>query len=162
MDNPKVIARRTRKYGKAVFAVARIRKGEVIAEFDGRIYDDDFDGWTKDLLNHTIQVGPNTWRDSKGLARLINHSCAPNCGYRGLYKIVAMRTIEPGEEILTDYEMTEKSWWWRMKCRCGADECRKVIGSYARMPRAVRKRYEGYISSWLVKPPRPKVARGGR
>ena len=159
MDNAKVKARRTRKYGQAVFATADIARGEVIAKFDGRIYDDRFDDWTEDLLNHTIQIGPAKWRDSKGLARLINHSCAPNCGYRGLNTIVAMRPIAKGEEITTDYEMTEKSWWWRMKCRCGEKECRKVIGSYARMPRRVRKRYEGYISSWLVT---PKAARRGR
>lgn len=158
MDNRKISVRQTRKYGKAVYADQKIRKGEVIAVYDGPIYDDDFDGWTKDLLYHTIQIGPAKWRDSKGVARLINHSCDPNCGIRGLNKIVAMRTIQPGEEITWDYEMTEKSWWFRMKCKCGQPQCRKVIGDYARMPRSVRKRYEGYISEWLV-PGKRKPAR---
>lgn len=150
MDNPKVRVRNTRRYGKGVFAKANVRKGEVIAVFDGPILDDDFDGWTKDILNHAIQIDKAKWRDSKGLARWINHSCDPNCGIKKRNRVVAMRAIAKGEEITWDYEMTEKSWWWRMKCKCGSPLCRKVIGSYARMPAAVRKRYRGFISDWLL------------
>lgn len=157
MDNPKVSLRRTKKFGKAVFAKQPIRKGEVIAVFDGTIYDDDFEGWTRDLQNHTIQIGKSKWRDSKGLARFINHSCEPNCGIRGLYKVVAMRPIEKGEQITWDYEMTEKSDWWKMKCKCGSTLCRKVIGNYSNMPRKVRQKYKGYISAWLTKKTKKKV-----
>ncbi len=151
MDNPKVRVRRTRKYGMGVFAIADIRKGEVIAVFDGPIYDGSFDAWTDDLLQHTMQFDTTKWRDSTGLARSINHSCDPNCGIKKLFQVVAMRPIAAGEEITWDYEMTERSWWWRMKCRCGSPECRRVIGSYSRMPARVRRRYKGYISSWLTR-----------
>ena len=150
-DNPKVRVRRTKNRGKGVFAIADIRKGEVIAEFDGRIYDDSFDAWTDELRNHTMQCGPALWRDSKGVARLINHSCDPNCGIKKLFRVVAMRAIAKGEEITWDYEMTERSSWWRMRCRCGATGCRKVIGSYSRMPARVRRKYAGYISAWLLR-----------
>jgi len=150
-DNPKVRVRKTKKYGKGVFAIADIRQGEVIAEFDGAIYDESFEPWTDDLLQHVIQFGSTRWRDSRGIARLINHSCDPNCGIKKLFRVVAMRAIEKGEEITWDYEMTERSWWWRMKCRCGATGCRKVIGSYSRMPTRVRRKYAGYISSWLLR-----------
>lgn len=149
MDNPKVKVRRTKKFGKGVFAIKDIRKGEVIAEFDGEIYDDDFEPWTNDLYNHTIQFGRTLWRDSKGVARLINHSCDPNCGIRSLFKVVAMRAIKKGEQITWDYEMTEKNPTWRMRCKCGAAECRKIIGNYSNMPRKIRKKYGTYISAWL-------------
>lgn len=151
MDNPKVSLRRTKKFGgKGVFANQPIRKGEVIAIFDGPIYDDDFEGWTRDLQNHTIQIGKAKWRDSKGLARFINHSCDPNCGIKGLNKVVAMRDIEKGEQITWDYEMTERSDWWRMRCKCGSPLCRKVIGNYDNMPLEIRRKYKGYISTWLT------------
>lgn len=150
MDNPKVIVRNTRKYGKGVFAVKNIRKGELIAVFDGPILDGDFEPWTKDLLYHAIQVGKTRWRDSKGLARWINHSCEPNCGIKRLNRIVAMRPILKGEQITWDYEMTEKSDWFRMRCKCGYPECRKVIGNYSRMPLRVRRKYRGFISTWLT------------
>ena len=151
MDNSKAKVRRTKKYGRSVFAVRPIRKGELIASFDGEIYDDDFDEWTDDLLNHAIQFGKAIWRDSKGMARYINHSCEPNCGIKKLFSIVAMRPIEAGEQITWDYEMTEKNPWWKMKCRCGSPVCRKVIGNYTRMPKAVRLKYKGFISEWLLK-----------
>lgn len=149
MDNPKVILRNTRKFGRAVFAAKPIRKGELIAAYDGPFYDNDFDDWNDDLLAHTIQCGRSLWRDSKGLARYINHSCEPNCGIKGRFRVVAMRDIAVGEQITWDYEMTEKSSWWRMRCRCGSEKCRKIIGSYSRMPKAIRLKYKGYISSWL-------------
>lgn len=149
-DNPKVKLFNTKKYGKGVFAIAPIRKGEVIAVFDGKIYEDDFESWTEDLYNHTIQIAKATWQDSKGLARYINHSCEPNCGIKKLTKVVAMRSIAQGEEITWDYEMTEKNLYWKMRCRCGHFSCRKIIGNYANMPKSVRKKYAGYISDWLL------------
>ena len=151
MDNPKALVRNTKKYGKAVFAREDIKKGEVIACFDGKRFDNDFEDWTDDLYNHAIQYGKTDWRDSKGIARLINHSCEPNCGITKYFRVVAMRAIAEGEQITWDYEMTEKNKYWKMKCRCGSKICRKVIGNYSRMPKSVRKKYEGFISEWLLK-----------
>lgn len=156
MDNPKAIVRKTRKYGKAVFANQAIGKGELIAAFDGPIFDDHFGPWTEDLYNHAIQFGETFWRDSKGIARLLNHSCEPNCGIKGFFNIVAMRRIEAGEELTWDYEMTEKNAHWRLQCQCQSKQCRKVIGNYSNMPKKVRARYKGYISHWLVKTNRPR------
>jgi hypothetical protein len=151
VDSGKVVVKRTRKYGKGVFAKQTIRKGEVIASFDGPIYDDNYEPWTDDMYNHAIQFGPTMWRDSAGIARLINHSCEPNCGIKKLFRVVAMRRIEAGEQITWDYEMTEKNPHWRMRCRCGSSLCRKIIGNYSNMPRATRRRYKGYISAWLLR-----------
>lgn len=151
LDSTKAKVKQTKKYGRGVFATEKIRKGSTVAIFDGQWYDDDFEPWTDDLRNHTIQCGRALWRDSKGFARFINHSCDPNCGIKDLYKVVAMRTIEPGEEITWDYEMTEKSDWWKMKCKCGSNICRKKIGNYKNMPRTIRQKYRGYISEWLLR-----------
>ncbi len=151
MDNPKVFVRKTKKYGRAVFAKHNISKGEIIAVFDGLIYDYDFEPWTEDLYNHAIQFKKTHWRDSKGLARYINHSCDPNCGIKNLFEVVAMRNILKGEELTWDYEMTEKNPDWKMRCRCGSPICRGIIGNYVNMPRHIRKKYKGYISKWLLR-----------
>jgi hypothetical protein len=150
MDNPKVEVGKTGKYGKGVFAKFAIRKGEVIAAFDGKIYGYYSRGWTTDVNNHAIQFEERKWRDSAGIARRLNHSCQPNCGIKGLFRIVAMRDIKKGEELTWDYEMTEDNPTWRMRCRCGSKNCRKVIGAHRNMPEVVRKKYKGYISEWLV------------
>ena len=151
MDNKKVFVKEGLKFGKAVFAKERVLKGEVVAEFDGEIYPWHDKRWNDELYDHCIQFEEGQWRDSKGLARWINHSCNPNCGIKDFFKVVAMRDIEADEEITWDYEMTEKHPWWRMKCECGTSDCRKEIGNYENMPQQVREKYKGYISEWLTK-----------
>lgn len=149
MDSKKVIIRKTKGRGKGVFARTAIKRNELIASFDGEIYGRDID-WTDDLYNHAVQFEKWRWRDSKGIARLLNHSCDPNCGIHDLFNIVAMRDIMPGEELTWDYAMTENH-VWRMKCKCGSPICRNIVGAYKDLPASIRKKYKGYVSAWLTK-----------
>ncbi len=58
----------------------------------------------------------------------INHSCQPNAFMKILYNhilFIALREIEPGEEITIDYETTLHS--DRKRCGCGAEGCRGTI-----------------------------------
>lgn len=58
-------------------------------------------------------------------ARLINHSCEPNCetiNIRGHIWISALRDIEEEEELNYDYGF-EWSVWEDHPCRCGAPSC---------------------------------------
>ncbi len=151
MDSQKVEIRDTKKYGQGVFAREGIYAGEIIASFDGNRYDVDPLLHGSDANDHAIQYGPSQWRDSKGIARLINHACDPNCGLRNMFDIVAMRDISKGEEITWDYEMTEDTDDWRFMCSCGSPQCRGVIGAFRNMPIGVREKYKGYIADWLVK-----------
>ena len=151
----KVVVRETKGLGRGVFAVKRIRSGELIAAFEGRVYHaerisllpNDPPGFLRD---HVIQTGPREYLHGKGgLAELINHSCSPNCGIKKRVEVVAMRDIAPGEQVTWDYEMSENS-DWEMKCQCGSQECRGIIRGYDYMPEAIRRRYRGFISEWLV------------
>lgn len=149
MDNPKVVEKKA-KVGKGLFAKAEIKKGELIASFDGKILGWNAP-WNRYQLSHAIQFEKRRWRLSKGFADRINHSCEPNCGVRNLFDIVAMRDIKRGEELTWNYEMTEDNEsGWTMRCHCGAKSCHKVISGYRNMPAASRKRYKKYISQWLI------------
>ncbi|MGC4074764.1 MAG: SET domain-containing protein-lysine N-methyltransferase [Nibricoccus sp.] len=58
-------------------------------------------------------------------ARLINHSCKPNCRteiIRGTIWIVAKREIVEGEELFFDYRYGMENWRGH-PCRCGTDRC---------------------------------------
>ena len=58
----------------------------------------------------------------------INHSCSPNAFMKILYDhilFIALRDIEPGEEITIDYEQTLHS--DDKRCICGASTCRGTI-----------------------------------
>ena len=156
----KVERHETHTYGLGVFAREDIMAGTLIAEFDGEFAnalsastlptsDTGFDG------RHAIQCGRYLWRDGKidGIARYLAHSCNPNCGIVGYFKIVTMRNIRSGDELTWDYAMTEAS-NARIECLCGAPNCRGIIGSYLYLTPeqwidfVVRCR--GYISHWLL------------
>ena len=156
MLNKKVAVGWSEKFGRGLFAVSKISKGETIVEFDGRVYTAKT---AMDLPNnsplfvqdHAVQFSEIQYRWSN-YGTLMNHSCDPNCGVHGIgksFRIVAMKPIAKGEELTFDYEMTENS-DWRMECKCGSPICRKVIGAYRIMPLEIKKKYKGYIASYLV------------
>lgn len=64
-------------------------------------------------------------RCSDNPARLINHSCEPNCraeNIRGHIWIIAERDIAAGEELTYDYGFSFNEWRLH-SCRCGAPSC---------------------------------------
>lgn len=130
--------------GLGVFAARKLRKGQRIIEYGGerisnaeadRRYDDDkmkrHHTFLFTLDNKTVIDGAAEGND----ARLINHSCDPNCEAvieKKRIFIYALKTIQPGTELVYDYqyertsendEEMEKFY----KCRCGAENCRGTI-----------------------------------
>ncbi len=74
-------------------------------------------------------------RTRRNVARLINHSCAPNCRaetIRGRIWIIARREIPSGEELTFDYGFALKE--WRLHpCRCGSPKCAGyIVGGWQR------------------------------
>lgn len=57
----------------------------------------------------------------------INHSCTPNIGLSNDCTMVAIKAINPGEEIVIDYGLFESDRNWTMKCNCGSTNCRHTI-----------------------------------
>jgi hypothetical protein len=56
-------------------------------------------------------------------AHLMNHSCQPNVLDFGLDFALAVRDIEPGEEVSCDFRTFASDPNWRMICRCGCHDC---------------------------------------
>lgn len=146
--------RRSGIQGRGVFAKRRIRPGQRIVEYTGervsndeadRRYDDD-----KMARHHTFlfTLDDDTCIDGahpSNKARLINHSCDPNCEAvieEERIFIYALRNIQPGVELAYDYqyERTGEDIAALEKfyvCRCGSDNCR---GSIMKPPRRRKKR----------------------
>lgn len=144
----KIEVKDTGKYGLGLFAAENIKKGEIVADYSNdTVYESKV---PNEIADYALQFEEHKWVYPHGIGRYINHSCEPNCGVSGTFKLVAMRDINKGEELTFDYEMTEDS-DWRMECQCGSESCRKIIGAYSNMPELVRQKYKGYISDWLVK-----------
>ncbi len=86
----------------------------------------------------------------------INHSCQPNCGFEGQIFLVAMRNIEPGEEISFDYAMVlrgteQNGLMYTFECLCGADACRKNVTSDDWQKKELQEKYKGYFQPHIQK-----------
>jgi uncharacterized protein len=57
--------------------------------------------------------------------RFVNHSCDPNCCSTGFDFEIAVRDIQPGEQITDDYGSLNVD--YEFECRCGSPRCRGTI-----------------------------------
>jgi SET domain-containing protein len=121
----KVVVRPSPIHGRGVFAARRIEPGEII-----------IDGCREVLTDEAIESLPTEERSfvsvidghnilMKPPARFVNHSCNPNA--RGTDRHdVAVRVIEPGEEVTVDY-LAEQVPGLRLECNCKAPNCRGLV-----------------------------------
>jgi SET domain-containing protein len=134
-----IISRRSAIHGRGVYARCAIPDGTRIVEYTGeRITKAEAARREEQRLarrqrgqNHSVYIFElNARYDLDGrtrgnVARLINHSCAPNCSVsveRGRIWIVARRDIASGEEIAFDYGFSFNQ-WRHHACRCGTARC---------------------------------------
>ncbi|MDO8561116.1 MAG: SET domain-containing protein [bacterium] len=149
--NPKIYVKETEgaRRGKGVFADKKILKGELIYDTKGEAVmvakesvvdlpgycyeaDDKHDMCPKDFNNPAP-----FW--------FTNHSCEPNVGaLPDLYRTVAMRDIEEGEELTYDYAMTDSE-DYEMECFCGKPNCRHWIQGSDWMIPELQEKYKGYF-----------------
>lgn len=143
--------------GKGLFAIKEIESGEVIIDFTNGpgqfVSTREADLLYEQGNDYMIQVDDDLFfvasnEEEVEEADFVNHSCDPSCGIKGSLQIVARRPIQPQEEITIDYVMCESS-EYRMNCRCGAAQCRKVIIGDDWKRKELQRRYKGYFSEHL-------------
>ena len=118
--------------GKGCFATAHFTGGRKIAEYAGERIPNAEANRRANLRRLRICAINERWsldgsRGGNG-THYINHSCEPNAFMKVLYGhvlFIALRDIEPGEEITIDYEQTLHS--DDKRCICGASTCRGTI-----------------------------------
>jgi hypothetical protein len=142
-ENPYVVVRNSRIHGRGVYAVRRIRKGTRIIEYVGDrishdVADARYEAKPDDGHTFLFVVDDDVCIDAGiggNAARFINHKCDANCETiienRRVF-IEALRTIQPGEELGYDYQLTWESTddpeeLKLYQCRCGAPDCRGTM-----------------------------------
>jgi uncharacterized protein len=63
----------------------------------------------------------------------------------------AIRDIKKGEEITYDYATSETLNNWKMECKCGSKNCRKIISGEDYKKEDVIKKFNGHFMSYLQK-----------
>lgn len=155
------VVRRSPRHGRGVFAVAVIPAGSAIIEYTGEIVSDAEgerryptapDGNEEPEHTYLLTLDERRVIDANiggNAARFINHSCEPNCEpmpYGDHMWIVAVRDIQPGEELAYDYaiELDERhtpSLKRRFPCACGARRCRgSILKPKRQVPSALVRR----------------------
>lgn len=140
------------KGGHGLFADTSLAAGERLVVFGGRVIDtQELAALDASLRRLALQVDEEVYLLSviEGPGDWVNHSCSPNAGMFGQLVLVAMRDIEPGEEICYDYAMTDGSPYDEFPCSCGSEQCRGRVTSRDWQRPELRTRYHGYFSPYL-------------
>jgi SET domain-containing protein len=153
--SPKAQARPAEAKGWGSFAVEPIRAGETVAGFGGWVVTGEvLATLSHDRQSRSIQIDADLYLvsdETPEAGDMLNHSCEPNCGLLGQTLLVAMRDIEPGEELCFDYAMCDASDYDEFRCMCGHPNCREVVtGSDWRDP-ALQEKYAGWFSPYLAR-----------
>jgi SET domain-containing protein len=132
--------------GLGLFATRPIKRAAYIATYRGRIIStEEADRREARGARYMFELSKKWTIDGSprwNVARYINHSCKPNAkpvGRKGGIVIVALRRIEPEEEITYDYGREYLQYFLESGgCRCAA--CRKKRSARRRRQRQARKR----------------------
>lgn len=120
--------------GRGVFVRRAVRAGDPILELRGEAIDFAATLRKGDRECDALQIGPDLYLDLEPPGRFINHSCDPNSGIRDGVRLVALRDLRRGDEVLFDYSTTMSENHWIMDCQCGMPGCREVIRDFRWLP----------------------------
>lgn len=122
---------------KSLHALIPLKKGEVISEFSaGEIFS------TPNYL--TVQTGVNTHITLvPEFLQYSNHSCNPNIFFdTTTMQVIALKDIEPNEEICFFYPSTEIDMAQPFLCYCGSKDCLQNIRGAKYIPSEIIGRYK--------------------
>ena len=118
---------------KGLYASKNIKAKQIVIHYKGKLvtkkeveknakFDNDKAIYLFNVNNRYDMDGDFEYND----ARLINHSCNPNCEVDGKglkLWIFALRDIKKGEELSYDYGFGYDKDYKQFVCKCGANNC---------------------------------------
>jgi hypothetical protein len=122
-----------------VYAVRRLPKDQIIAE--AAKFDEKFVAWsefkkldlaTQSKVKRFCNLTPEGYFappdfNQLTIAFYLNHSCSYSVGFNDLGDFITTRPIAKGEELFLDYGMLISYPKYRMTCKGGSPDCRKII-----------------------------------
>jgi uncharacterized protein len=153
--SPKTVVKESRIHGRGLFAREPIAKGEMVAIKGGYIFDaatlrdvEQSLGPAHITIAEGFFIGPLAASEREGGMIFSNHSCDPTIGVQGQIVFVALRDVQPGEELTHDWATTDDD-SYEMRCNCGAQNCRGVITGQDWRRKELQQKYQGYIAWYL-------------
>ena len=153
--SPKTEVRESPIHGRGLFARTAIGAGEVVAVKGGHVLTArqwaDLEpalGPAEIQILEDLVIAPVDAAERDGGMLYSNHSCEPNIAIQGQIVFVAMRDIEPGEELTHDWATTDDG-DYTMRCRCGRRACRGTITGKDWMKPELQVKYRGWFCWFL-------------
>lgn len=150
---PAAQARPAGDKGWGSYALEPIAKGTTVAAFGGFVASRAvLETMDEDRQARSIQIDEDLYlisAPSPEPGDMLNHSCEPSCGLMGAAILVAMRDIEPDEELTFDYAMCDGSDYDEFRCQCGAATCRDVVTGRDWQDPGLQRKYDGWFSPYL-------------
>ena len=151
----KVEVKDAKKKGKGIFALKDIKKGEEILYFTGEVVEvEDESKYPEHIRDHWHPIdeknGKKVYILPESPWKYMNHSCEPNAGVKNDRYLVAIKNIKKRDEINIDYSTLFLE-GWKMECKCGSKNCRKIISTFDKLSKKDQERLKDYVSSYVKK-----------
>jgi len=145
---------------KGIFTSKRIRMGEVVLVFAGKLVTkQELEQYPAHVLHLTLQVHYNLFQapdltvDSLQISDYINHSCDGNCAMLDATTMIAFRDIEVNEELTFDYGTVQDGTSVfpcdNFDCCCGAACCRGKMTPHDWRLKSVQDKYWPYFPPFV-------------
>ncbi len=140
---------------KGMFAKSKIFKDEIVYVKGGHIITRE-ELYSSSTINSYLPISDEYYigallpEEEENIKLYNNHSCNPNCGMSGDVTFVAIRDIEPGEELTIDYAFIDNE-DYSFECHCGSGNCRHIVTGYDWKIPELQNRYYKYFARYLQK-----------
>lgn len=138
---------------KGMFAKELIQKGEIVYIKGGHILSRD-ELFSSGIINSYLPIsdeyflGVLSIEEEEDIELYNNHSCDPNCGMHGEITFIAIRDIQPGEELTIDYAFVDNE-EYSFEYHCGSKQCRHIITGFDWKIKKLQDEYYQYFAQYL-------------
>jgi len=153
--SPKTTVKESPIHGRGLFAIEPISAGEIVAVKGGYVLTaeqwatlEPAMGAAEIQIAEDLFIAPVARAHRDGAMLFTNHSCDPNVAIQGQIVLVAMRPIEPGEELTHDWATTDDL-DYELVCQCGSPNCRGTITGRDWMKPELQEKYRGWFCWFL-------------
>jgi len=148
---PKAEPRDSGIHGTGMFAKDPIAKDEIVAMYGGVIVPRSNIAKYQNVMGgiYGIQVEEDFFicpTEPKG--GLFNHSCNPTLGYQNQITVVAVRDVNPDDELAFDYAFSETT-FEPFTCTCNSDICRHTIKPTDWESSGLQRKWSKYFTPFL-------------
>lgn len=154
-----VYEKETLSKGKGVFASAFIPKDTLIWKLTEtkRYTKEEWEKLPEEIKKDAYPDSDGNFVVATGKGESWNHSCDANTSWSSDDELSSKRDIQKDEELTYDYATTDIdetkgtdiAYDW--ECKCGAENCRKILHWNDILKPEIYEVYKGHLPSWVVK-----------